>query len=281
MPLQKVNGTEIYYEVSGKGDPVLMIPGLGLDHTYYAQGLPSLEPHMTAITVDPRGVGRSRKDNVEYTVDLWADDFAALIDSLGHGPVNVLGTSLGGSIALALAARHPDKVKSLMAVGAFSELNESVHLNYSLRKRLIGKIGLSEEMADFIALWIMTPEFIETDAGAAIAQNMRQNIQKNDPKLYVGFLDAILKLGKREKNGPTPPLTAQLSKIKVPTLVASADNDHFIPAKLSKIIAAEIKHARYADVPQGGHIPFIERPQAVAGVIVDFLKSVKSQRNAA
>lgn len=274
MPLAQVNQTEIFYEISGQGEPVLMIPGLGLDHTYYALGLPDLTPHMQTITVDPRGVGQSRKDDVNYTVDLWADDFAALVDALGHKSVHVLGTSLGGSIALSMAARHPDKVKSVMAVGAFSELNESVYMNYDLRKRLIGKIGLCEEMADFIALWIMTPQFIETKAGAAVAQNMRANIRKNNPKLYVSFLDAILQLGRRTEGGAEPPLTAKLKNITAPALVACADNDHFIPASLSQVIAKAIPHARYADVPKGGHIPFIENPAAVSKVIVEFLKSL-------
>lgn len=274
MPLVEVNGTELYYEESGRGDPVLMIPGLGLDHTYYSLGLPSLQPHMRAITVDPRGVGKSSKDDCEYSVEVWADDFAALIDHLGCPSMHVLGTSLGGSIALSMAVRHPAKVRSLMAIGAFSELNESVYLNYSLRKRLLAKIGMCEELADFIALWIMTPDFIETEAGANIARDMRRNIQKNSPALYLSFLDAILRLGKREAGGAQPPLTAQLDKIRAPTLVACADNDHFIPASLSRIIASRIPNARYADVPKGGHIPFIERPQAVAAVVVEFLNSL-------
>lgn len=276
MPLVQVNGTELYCESSGSGEPVLLIPGLGLDHTYYAQALPSFAPHMRTFAVDPRGVGRSRKDRCDYSVELWADDFAALVDSLGLKDVHVLGTSLGGAIALSMAARHPAKVKSVMAIGAFSELNESVHLNYSLRKRLIAKIGLCEELADFISLWIMSPQFIETEQGARIAINLRQSIQKNDPELYVSFLDAILKLGKRTP-GVEPPLTRQLSEIRVPTLVACSDNDHFIPAALSKVIASRIPHAQYAEIPRGGHIPFIEQPDAAARVVIEFLNSLASK----
>jgi pimeloyl-ACP methyl ester carboxylesterase len=274
MPTISANGATIFYQSEGAGEPLLMIPGLGLDHTYYAQGLPYLTPSVRTITVDPRGVGQSSKDQVVPSVDLWADDFAAFIEAMGEGPMHVLGTSLGGSIALSLAARHPARVKSLIAVGAFSELNESVHLNYSLRKRLIAKIGLSEEMADFIALWIMTPQFMESEAGAAIAANMRRNIQKNDPVRYTGFLDAILDLGKRECGGPVPALTARLSSITAPTLVACADNDHFIPASLSRVIADAIPGAQYVDVPKGGHIPFIEQPEAIARAVVAFLTSL-------
>ena len=275
MPIANIGSSNIYYEMHGAGEPVLMIPGLGLDHNYYSLGLPSMSPHMQAITVDPRGVGASSKDEGAYSVASWADDFASLIEVLGHESVHVLGTSLGGTIALALALRHPEKVSSLIVVGAFSELNESVYLNYSLRKRLIQQIGLSEEMADFIALWILTPGFIETDAGKRVAADMRANIQQNSPNRYIKFLDAILELGKRTPDFE-PPLTAQLHKIKVPTLVACADNDHFIPARLSRVIAERIAGAQYATVPDGGHIPFVERPEVVADMIVSFIQSLKS-----
>ena len=274
MPILNANGASIFYQMTGEGEPLLMIPGLGLDHTYYAQGLPFLTPYVRTITVDPRGVGQSSKDNLAPSVDLWADDFAAFIEALGEGPIHVLGTSLGGSIALSLAARHPAVVKSLIAVGAFSELNESVHLNYSLRKRLILKVGMSEEMADFIALWIMTPQFMESEAGSRIASNMRANIKRNDPSQYIGFLDAILSLGKRVKGEGKPPLTGWISSIIAPTLVACADNDHFIPASLSRVIADEIPGARYVDVPRGGHIPFIEQPAAIAAAVLEFLGSL-------
>jgi pimeloyl-ACP methyl ester carboxylesterase len=274
MPYAAVNGTRLYYEQSGSGEPLILIPGLGLDHTYYAHGVPALSQSMQTIAIDPRGVGKSDKADTEHSVETWADDVAALIEHLGHASAHVLGTSLGGTIALSLAIRHPERVRSLIVVGAFSELSASVELNYSLRKRLIAKIGMCEEMADFISLWIMTPPFLESERGSVIASDLRAGISRNDPARYTAFLDAILRLGRRQTPSDVPALTKALGAITAPTLVACADNDHFIPSGLSRIIHAGIPGARHVEIPGGGHIPFIEAPHLITQAVAEFVAAV-------
>ncbi|WP_433709644.1 alpha/beta fold hydrolase [Nocardia sp. CA-084685] len=277
MPFANVNGTRIHYEVEGDGEPLILIPGLGLDYTYYQLGVPAMSAAARTIAVDPRGVGQSDRDeDGEYSVETWADDIAELITALGYDNAHILGTSLGGSIACSLAVRHPDKVRSLIAVGAFTELNRSVELNYALRQRLIAKIGMGEEIADFIALWIMTPQFLESEHGQQVEANIRAGVQRNSPETYVAFLDAILRLGRRQC-ATHPPLTAALEKVTAPTLVACADNDHFIPAELSKVIHEAIPHSTFVEIPGGGHIPFIEAPDLVSAAVVDFIRSLKSR----
>jgi pimeloyl-ACP methyl ester carboxylesterase len=96
---------------------------------------PLLRNQCQTILVDPRGIGQSRKDCVEYNAELWADDFAALLDQLQIKEAHVLGSSLGGTIALAMGVRHPEKVASLIIAGGFSELTKSVEMNYALRKK--------------------------------------------------------------------------------------------------------------------------------------------------
>jgi pimeloyl-ACP methyl ester carboxylesterase len=275
MPIASVNGTQIYFERQGSGEPILLIPGLGLDHTYYRLGEPLLRQHMETIGVDMRGVGQSQKDVVEYTAELWADDFAALIGELGLGSAHVLGSSLGGTIGLAMGVRHPEKVRSLIIVGGFSELTRSVEMNYALRKKLIVKLGMGEELAEFMGLWIMTREFIESEEGYRVLEASKENVKKNSPDLYLRFLDSILRLGRLGQGREIPVLTASLKSIKAPTLVMCADNDHFIPAVLSKIIAENIPGSKYVEIPGGGHIPFIEKPNQSTSVVIEFLQSLR------
>ena len=156
MPDIDIGGATLHYATSGAGAPILLIPGLGLDHSYYRFGIPLLARHLQVLAVDPRGIGRSTKSAPPYTVEAWADDFAVMIDKLGFGPIHVLGSSLGGSMALALAQRHPGKLKSLMVVGGFSELDRATELNFRLRLRLIEKLGMSDEVADYMGLWTLT-----------------------------------------------------------------------------------------------------------------------------
>jgi pimeloyl-ACP methyl ester carboxylesterase len=276
MPTVKVNGAEIFYQRNGQGEPLLLIPGLGLDHTYYQQGEPTLRRHFETILVDPRGIGNSSKDLVEYTAELWADDFAALLEQLGIERAHILGSSLGGTIALAMGVRHPQRVRSLIIVGGFSELTRSVEANYALRKKLIPKIGMGDELAEFMALWIMSREFIETDVGGKVFEASKVNVKKNSPELYMRFLDSILRLGRRGPGQPVPALTAALKSIEAPTLVLCADNDHFIPSRLSEIIAENISCSVFREIPKGGHIPFIEKPAESAHAVVEFIQSLAS-----
>ena len=164
MPIAHVNDTEIWHEVQGIGHPLLLLPGLGLDHRYYRFGEPLLRGTASTILVDPRGIGQSRKDDpslVTYTAEFWADDVAALVRSLGYATVDVLGSSLGGAMAMAFALRHPDLVRSLIVIGAFSELDRAMKMNFTLRKSIIAKLGMGEEIAEFMSLFTLTREFID------------------------------------------------------------------------------------------------------------------------
>ena len=275
MPLITVNQTEIYYEIHGEGQPILLIPGLGLDNTYYRLGEPLIRENFQTILVDPRGIGKSQKDDVEYTAELWADDYAALLDAINIKKAHILGSSLGGTVALAMGVRHPNKVASLIIAGGFSELTRSVEMNYALRKKMIPKLGMGEEMAEFMGLWIMTREFIDSEDGQKVLEASKKNVQQNSSDLYIRFLDSILLLGRRVPGGEVPKLTKQLNTIKCPTLVLCADNDHFIPSSLSHLIADNITGSIYEEIKNGGHIPFIEKPRESVQCVLKFLQSLQ------
>ena len=275
MPTASVNDTEIWYETHGRGHPLMLFPGLGMDHRYYRLGEPLLRESCTTVLVDPRGVGQSRKDDpsrVTYGAELWADDFAALARQAGWSSVDVLGSSLGGSTAQAMAVRHPDLVRSMIVVGGFSQLDRAMELNFSLRKKIIAKIGMGEELADFMGLSTMTREFMDTDEGLAVMRANQENVRANSPELYTAFLDSILRWGCRLPGQENETLwTEKIRGVACPTLVLTGDNDYFIPASFSKIIADAVPGASYVEIADGGHIPFVEKPAETAAAVAEFL----------
>jgi pimeloyl-ACP methyl ester carboxylesterase len=273
VPDIKIDGaTTLHYATSGAGEPILLIPGLGLDHNYYRFGNPLLSRHLQVLAVDPRGIGRSTKSPPPYTVEAWADDFAVMIDKLAFGPIHVLGSSLGGSMALALAQRHPGKLKSLIVVGGFSELDRATELNLRLRLRLIEKLGMSDEVADYMGLWTLTRKFINSDAGFATMRANQANIRANSAQSYSAFVEALLKWGRCQPGQEREPkFTALVDSIKTPTLVVTSDNDHLIPKELSDLIAARIAGAKLVVMPGAGHIPFMEQPEEVVRIVLEFL----------
>jgi pimeloyl-ACP methyl ester carboxylesterase len=275
VPDIDIGGTTLHYATSGAGEPILLIPGLGLDHSYYRFGMPLLARHLQVLAVDPRGIGRSTKPPPPYTVEAWADDFAVMIDKLGFGPIHVLGSSLGGSMALALAQRHPGKVKSLMVVGGFSELDRATELNFRLRLRLIEKLGMSDEVADYMGLWTLTRKFINSDAGYATMRANQDIIRANSAESYSAFVEALLKWGRCQPGQEREAkFTTLLDSIALPTLVVTSDNDHLIPKELSDLIAARIPGAKLVVMPGAGHIPFMEQPAEVVRIVLAFLEGL-------
>ena len=275
MPDIDIGGTTLHYATSGAGEPILLIPGLGLDHSYYRFGMPLLARHLQVLAVDPRGIGRSTKSPPPYTVEAWADDFAVMIDKLGFGPIHVLGSSLGGSMALALAQRHLGKLKSLMVVGGFSELDRATELNFRLRLRLIEKLGMSDEVADYMGLWTLTRKFINSDAGYVTMRANQDIIRANSAESYSAFVEALLKWGRCQPGQEREAkFTTLLDSIALPTLVVTSDNDHLIPKELSDLIAARIAGAKLVVMPGAGHIPFMEQPAEVVRIVLAFLEGL-------
>jgi pimeloyl-ACP methyl ester carboxylesterase len=113
----KVPGATIYYEKQGSGPMLLIIPGGPQDAGVFAELSGHLADRYTVVAYDPRGNSRSTFDGAieELSLDVQADDAAALIAALGNGPAYVFGTSGGAQIGLNLATRHPERVRTLVA----------------------------------------------------------------------------------------------------------------------------------------------------------------------
>jgi pimeloyl-ACP methyl ester carboxylesterase len=114
MPKVQANGITLYYEVHGTGDPLILISGMSYDHWQWHKMTPDLAQHFQVIVFDSRGVGESDKPAGPYTAQLLADDTAALLEALGHRQAFVLGHSMGGFIAQALALSRPELVGKLI-----------------------------------------------------------------------------------------------------------------------------------------------------------------------
>src|SRR5499425_3791660 len=113
MPLVQANNIDIYYEVQGQGEPIVLIPYLAADQACYAFQVAEYAKHFTCFSVDNRGAGLSGKPEGAYTTELLADDVAAFMQAVGIDRAHVFGVSLGAAAGMWLAAKHPHKVKSL------------------------------------------------------------------------------------------------------------------------------------------------------------------------
>ncbi len=113
MPKIKVNDITVNYEQQGSGEKLVLIPYLAADNACYAFQVADYAKHFTCISVDPRGAGETDKPPGRYDTQLFADDIAAFMQAIGVDRAHIFGLSLGAAIGLWLAARHPQKVRSL------------------------------------------------------------------------------------------------------------------------------------------------------------------------
>ena len=116
MPFVQVHDIRMYYEVHGEGEPLAMIPGLGTDVSEWQSIIQPLARHRKVIAFDNRGAGRTDKPEQPYTIEQMANDTDGLLRALGVERADILGVSLGGRIALALALAHPERVGKLALV---------------------------------------------------------------------------------------------------------------------------------------------------------------------
>jgi pimeloyl-ACP methyl ester carboxylesterase len=121
MPTAVVADITLYYQSRGAGSPLLLIAGLNSDHSLFRSFVSRLAARCQVIMFDNRGIGRSTGAQSPFTLDTLADDAAGLLRALGIERAHVLGVSLGGRIAAALALRHPALVRSLVFVSTSME----------------------------------------------------------------------------------------------------------------------------------------------------------------
>ncbi|HEY3764043.1 MAG TPA: alpha/beta hydrolase [Gaiellales bacterium] len=113
MPQVEAAGLQINYDVQGEGEPLLLIPYLGADHACYAFQLPAWTEHFSCVAVDLPGSGESAKPAGPYSTETYADQVAEFMAAAGIERAHVAGVSLGATVAMHLAARHPGRVISL------------------------------------------------------------------------------------------------------------------------------------------------------------------------
>src|SRR5690349_9777964 len=140
MPKVRVNDITMNYDQQGSGEPLILIPYLTADYACYAFQMADYAKHFTCISLDLRGAGATDKPTGTYSTELFADDVAAFMQVIGIDQGHVFGQSLGAATGLWLAAKYPQKVKTLSLHSAWPKtdpfLQEVVHGWQAMAKSL-------------------------------------------------------------------------------------------------------------------------------------------------
>lgn len=256
------NGTNIFYQIRGEGEPLVLIMGFGADGNVWEKHVQAYEKHFKCILIDNRGVGQSDQPKGPYHTAMMAEDVIAVMDHAGIEKARVAGISMGGAIAQQLTLNFPDRVRCIALISTWPVFNNYAKTVYENLKKL-RVTSKPEDFMELLQLWIFAPPFYE--AGMEDLKE-GQNGAANNPKPqtqegFEGQLDACIKHD----------VVDRLPEIKVPTLITVGDMDIFTPPAFSKILHEGIKDSIYVNFPEGGHVHHWEDLERFNQVTTEFL----------
>ena len=252
------------YERQGSGEPLILIPHLAADHACYAFQVADYAKEFSCISVDLRDTGESDKPAGKYTTETLADDVAALMQALGIDKAHVSGLSLGAATGMWLAAKYPERVRSLSLHSAWSATDayiETVVGSWQVMARALGSV--TEMLIQAIFPWCLTPELYaaKPEYIASLAAFVRGRPQQP--------LDAFL----QQSNAVIAhDAEAQLGRITAPTQITFGRHDVVTSTRFAGPLQSAIRGSELVVFESCAHAPIYEAVGEVNGKTLAFLK---------
>jgi 3-oxoadipate enol-lactonase len=266
MAMITLGGLDVHYEQRGRGEPVLLIHGLGSSTEDWEPQVAALEGSFQVTSYDVRGHGRTGKPAGRYSVKQFAEDAAALIAHLRLAPVHVMGLSMGGMIAFQLAADHPELVRSLIIVNSGPEMilrTWKEKLAIAQRRLIVRMMGMRK--------WgeVLSTRLLPLPEHAGLRAQFVERWARNDKAAYLRALDALVGWS----------VSAKLPGITCPVLIVGADQD-YTPVAFKQAYTAKIPNASLVVIPDSRHMMPVERPEPFHDAIIPFLKGARPMAEA-
>jgi 3-oxoadipate enol-lactonase len=259
VPYATGNGTHIYWDRSGGGDPVFLIMGLGYGSEMWYRTRPVLSARYRTIAFDNRGVGKSDVPPGPYSMAQMAADAAAVLDAAEVDRAHVFGISMGGMIAQEFALAYPGRVRSLVLGCTTCGGRNSIPAEPNVLQILKGRTAMPPEdgfhaMAPYIYDAATPRERIEEDL-----EMRRRGFPTAEG--YLAQLQAVLAWTSFDR----------LQNIHGPTLIIHGETDQLVPPENAGILARHIAGSRLVMLPHASHIFATDQPEAAHREILAFL----------
>jgi 3-oxoadipate enol-lactonase/4-carboxymuconolactone decarboxylase len=260
MPFLTNAGARLYWRTDGEASkpPILLLNSIGTDLATWDRALPHLLPHFRVLRMDTRGHGASDAPAGEYSLDLLADDAAAVLDAAGVSSAMVCGVSLGGMIATTLALKAPARLTALVAACTSPKMDAE-----AWRARIAAvRSGGTASIAEAALGRFFAPAF--TKAHPEVVGGVAAGLLDMSDDGYAACAAAI-------RDMDLPP---RLAEIAVPTLVIGGERDVSTPfAEHGRLIAEGIPGARTV-LLDAAHLAQIEAPSAFAAAVTSFARTL-------
>jgi 3-oxoadipate enol-lactonase len=269
MPKVKVGDINIYYEVHGKGEPLVYINGAGGNTTQCYGYIPVYSREYRLILFDNRGSGQTDAPDIPYTMEMLADDLAGLLDAIGIDAAFIFGVSFGGRIAQHFALRYPEKTLGLILGATTCGGPHSVPTDAATRNEMMSLRGLPPEKGAREGLrFFFTRDFIEKNPD--LVEKMVAGMLAYPPPPHGQM--------RQSQAGVAHDTYERLPEIKAPTLVIHGEADRISPVENGRILASRIPNAELAILKNSGHLFMYEAEDESNRIILDFLKRHHTKR---
>lgn len=258
MPVVQANGVDLFYDLRGpEGAPVVAFSNsLGTTLAMWDAQAAALAGRYRCLRYDTRGHGRSQVVDGAASIADLANDLAGLLDALGIARAHVVGLSLGGMTAQALAAKRPDRVQSLTLMATAAHLPPAEA--WRQRAATVRSQGMGAIVDAVMTRWF-TPAFAARDVAAVAV--VRESFLMIDPRGYAACCEAIQSMDLRPAIGA----------IKAPTLIMAGVDDPATPVALMEEVRSRIPDAELLVLPRAAHLLAVERPDLVNAHLAAFL----------
>lgn len=267
MGTVRTNGITTHYERYGEGPAMVFIHGSIVDRSMWAAQVEALADDYTVISYDMRGHGHTGPSTVDpYTIGLFADDLAALVDALALDRPVLCGLSMGGLVAQTYAARHPDRVSGLVLADTFTPPVRS-RGEWFLRRvvlpfltypvRLVGY-----ERVEKANVWVTERFFAGAGGDYGNVKALREDAPEMTTREFVKVIGAMTRFHEA---------SVELGALSMPTLVIYGENELPFVKRHAAALAAALPDVTVKAVPGGGHASNLDNPAFFTDALREFL----------
>lgn len=242
---------------TGQGRDLVLLHSLLADRHAFDPVLPVLAERFRVTLINLPGFHGS-EPAISPLMDAYVARIEDGFDEFGIGKDSILlGNGFGGTVAIAFALAHPDRIAKLIVSDAAAGFPEEGRKAFAVMAQKVNESGLAA-VAEIAAKRVYSPAYLAANPGKI--EDRKKSLLAIDPK---AFQDACAILQQAD-------MTPSLHKMKVPTIVVCGEFDQATPPVLNKVVAEKVPGARYIELPGCGHCPPLEQPQQFLAAIKDF-----------
>lgn len=262
MPKIKVNDINMYYEIQGEGEPLVLIAGFSVDHTTWQSVVDIFKKNFQVIVFDNRGAGQTDAPIGQYSIAQMADDTAKLCAALNITNAHFIGNSMGGFILQYLARHYAHLVKSATISNSALTIECVFHLYVAAQLQFIKANAPVRALIIASCSWAFSYDFL-------MQRNMLEamialGLNNPYPFTLAGYEGQYAALDVFDSRAFAP-------EINVPTLVVSGDEDKIFSEPTTKALADAIPHSTYHCFKTCGHLPMVEYPEQFAAIVTQWI----------